>query len=121
MCVDDAVKLGLIQNNVVRLTKAPKLSKKEIVILSKDEVSRIIGEAKKINNAFKIMMPEIISLTVHTGLSQYISRLETYSRNTFTSTRSKSQNCTGTARAQFNKSYNGHLQSRPARYAETSS
>ena len=71
MCVDDAVKLGLIQNNVVRLTKAPKLSKKEIVILSKDEVSRLIDEAKKINNSFmKIMMPEIISLTVHTGLRQ---------------------------------------------------
>ena len=30
MCIDDAVKLGLIQNNVVRFTKAPKLSKKKL-------------------------------------------------------------------------------------------
>lgn len=38
-------------------------------ILPKDEFVRLIDEAKKINNSFmKIMMPEIISLTVHTGL-----------------------------------------------------
>ena len=71
MCIDDAVKSGLVSSNVVRLTKAPKLSKKEIAVLSKDEIARLINAAKEIDHKFmSVVMPEIISLTVHTGMRQ---------------------------------------------------
>ena len=71
MCIDDAVKSGLISSNVVRLTKAPKLSKKEIAVLSKDEIARLIDTAKKIDHPFmSVVMLQIISLTVHTGMRQ---------------------------------------------------
>ena len=71
MCIDDAVKSGLVSSNVVRLTKAPKLSKKEITVLSKEEITRLIDAAEKINHPFmSVVMPEIISLTVHTGMRQ---------------------------------------------------
>ena len=71
MCIDDAVKSGLVSSNVVRLTKAPKLSKKEIAVLSKDEIARLINAAKEIDHQFmRVVMPQIISLTVHTGMRQ---------------------------------------------------
>ena len=71
MCIDDAVKSGLVSSNVVRLTKAPKLSKKEIAVLSKDEIARLINAAKEIDHQFmSVVMPQIISLTVHTGMRQ---------------------------------------------------
>ena len=71
MCIDEAVKLGLVSSNVVRLTKAPKLAKKEITILSKSEIDRLIEAAKEIDHPFmSVVMPEIISLTVHTGMRQ---------------------------------------------------
>ena len=71
MCIDDAVKSGLVSSNVVRLTKAPKLSKKEIAVLSKDEIARLINAAKEVDHQFmSVVMPQIISLTVHTGMSQ---------------------------------------------------
>ena len=52
MCNDDAVKSGLISSNVVHLTKAPKLSKKEIAVLSKEKIARLIDTAKKIESFF---------------------------------------------------------------------
>ncbi|MCR5834360.1 MAG: tyrosine-type recombinase/integrase [Selenomonadaceae bacterium] len=65
MCIDDAVKSGLV------FTKAPKLSKKEIAVLSKDEIARLINAAKEIDHQFmSVVMPQIISLTVHTGMRQ---------------------------------------------------
>ena len=71
MCIDDAVKSGLVSSNVVRLTKAPKLSKKEIAVLSKEEIARLIDTAKEIKNPFmSVVMPQIISLTIHTGMRQ---------------------------------------------------
>ncbi|MBR3050934.1 MAG: tyrosine-type recombinase/integrase, partial [Selenomonadaceae bacterium] len=71
MCIDEAVKLGLVSSNVVRLTKPPKLAKKEITILSKSEIDRLIEAAKEIDHPFmSVVMPEIISLTVHTGMRQ---------------------------------------------------
>lgn len=71
MCIDDTVKSGLVSSNVVRLTKAPKLSKKEIAVLSKEEIARLIDTAKEIKNPFmSVVMPQIISLTVHTGMRQ---------------------------------------------------
>ena len=71
MCIDDAVKSGLVSSNVVRLTKTPKLSKKEIAVLSKEEIARLIDTAKEIKNPFmSVVMPQIISLTIHTGMRQ---------------------------------------------------
>ena len=71
MCIDDAVKSGLVSSNVVRLTKAPKLNKKEIAVLSKEEIARLINVAKEIEHPFmSVVMPQIISLTVHTGMRQ---------------------------------------------------
>ena len=52
MCIDDAVREGLVLRNVVRLTKSPKLTRKEIVVLTKDEVSTLIETAKQIDNEF---------------------------------------------------------------------
>ena len=53
------------------LRRAPKLSKKEIAVLSKDEIARLIDAAKEIDHPFmSVVMSEIISLTVHTGLRQ---------------------------------------------------
>ena len=71
MCVDDAVREGLVLRNVVRLTKSSKLTRKEIVVLTRDEVTTLIEAARKISNEFmKNMMPEILSFTVKTGLRQ---------------------------------------------------
>ena len=71
MCMDDAVKSGLVTQNIVRLTKPPKLTHKEIVVLAKEEVTKLVDEAKKIDHPFmSIMMPVLISLTAHTGLRQ---------------------------------------------------
>ncbi len=71
MCVDDAVREGLVLRNVVRLTKSPKLTRKEIVVLTRDEVTTLIKAARKISNEFmRNMMPEILSFTVKTGLRQ---------------------------------------------------
>ena len=52
MCIDDAVKSGLISSNVVHLMKAPKLSKKEVTVLSKEKIARLIDTAKKIDYPF---------------------------------------------------------------------
>ncbi|MBQ3444938.1 MAG: site-specific integrase, partial [Selenomonadaceae bacterium] len=47
------------------------MSKKEIAILSKSEIARLIEAAKEIDHSFmSVVMPEIISLTVHTGMRQ---------------------------------------------------
>lgn len=71
MCLDDAVKVGLITVNPVRATKPPKLTKKEIVVLTKDELENLVEAAKNINHPYmSVMMPELIELTAHTGLRQ---------------------------------------------------
>ena len=71
MCIDDAVREGLLLRNVVRLTKSPKLTRKEIVVLTKEEVTNLVETAKNLENNFmKVMMPEILSFTVRIGLRQ---------------------------------------------------
>ena len=71
MCIDDAVREGLVVRNVVRLTKSPKLLRREIIVLTKDQVTELIEIAKNINHGFmSVMMPEILSFTAHTGLRQ---------------------------------------------------
>lgn len=70
-CLDDAVHAGLLLNNPVRITKPPKLTKMEIVVLTKSEIIRLVESAKEIDHPFMhVMMPEIIELTAHTGLRQ---------------------------------------------------
>lgn len=71
MCLDDAVDNGLITRNVVRSTKPAKLIKKDIVVLTKDELNRLIAIAREISHPYmRVMMPELIRFTAHTGLRQ---------------------------------------------------
>lgn len=70
-CVDDAIKEGILLSNPVRFTKAPRQGKREIVVLTKDEVLKLTSVAKEINHPYmKIMMPELIWLAVNTGMRQ---------------------------------------------------
>lgn len=70
-CIDDAIKEGLLLQNPVRLVKAPRLQRKEIVVITKNEVARLIEVAREMNHPFmSVMMPELISLAVRTGLRQ---------------------------------------------------
>ena len=71
MCLDDAVEVGLVPRNVVRSTKPTKLIKKDIVVLTKEELERLITAAREIRHPYmKVMMPELIRFTAHTGLRQ---------------------------------------------------
>lgn len=71
MCLDDAVKADLIARNVARSTTPPKLIKGDIVVLTKDKLEMLIKAAKEIDHEFmSVMLPELISLTAHTGLRQ---------------------------------------------------
>ena len=70
-CLDEAVRENLIERNVVRSTKAPKLLKHEIVVIDRQEVEALVSKAREIEHPFMCMMvPEVISLTAHTGLRQ---------------------------------------------------
>lgn len=70
-CLDEAVRENLIERNVVRATKAPKLLKSEIVVIEAKEVEALVSKAREIEHPFMCMMvPEVISLTAHTGLRQ---------------------------------------------------
>ena len=71
MCIDDAVKSRLVSSNVVRLTKAPKLAKKEIVILSKSEIARLIETAKEIDHAFMFVYSSLVSSYHRQGRSPF--------------------------------------------------
>ena len=71
MCLDDAVEVGLIPRNVVRSTKPTKLIKKDIVVLTKEELNRLLAIAREIRHPYmRVMMPELIRFTAHTGLRQ---------------------------------------------------
>lgn len=71
MCLDDAVKADMIPRNVARLTKPAKYIKKEIVVLTKNELKRLVEAAKEIDHPYmRIMMPVLIEFTAHTGLRQ---------------------------------------------------
>ena len=69
--VDDAIKEGILMQNPVRMTKAPRLQRKEIIVINKEEIFELIEKARKIDHPFmSAMMPQLIELTVHTGLRQ---------------------------------------------------
>ncbi len=71
MCIDSAIKNGLLTKNVVKDTEPPKLKKKEICILSKEQIDALIGQAKLIKNEFmQKVVPAIIQLALHTGMRQ---------------------------------------------------
>ena len=70
-CIDDAIKEGILMKNPVRMAKGPRLQRKEIAVLSKDEVVELIETAGHIDHPFmSVMMPVLIELTAHTGLRQ---------------------------------------------------
>lgn len=69
MCLDSAVKNGLLLKNIARDTEPAKLYKKDIIVLSNDEIERLICEARKTPNSFmREVLPVVIILTVNTGL-----------------------------------------------------
>ena len=71
MCLEEAVRAGKLERNPAKLTRPPKLTKKEIVVLTKDEVDRLIEAALEIDHPYMgRMMSELIALTAHTGLRQ---------------------------------------------------
>lgn len=70
-CLDDAIKEGIIIQNPARMTKPPRLVRREIVVLTKDEAATLVENSRKIKNTFmRVMMPELISFVLHTGLRQ---------------------------------------------------
>ena len=71
MCLDDAVRAGLLLNNPVRNTKPAKLIKKEYVVLDKNQVTRMIQAAAEIDSPVMCrVMPVLLALTAHTGMRQ---------------------------------------------------
>lgn len=71
MCIDSAVKNGFLTKNVVKDTEPPKLKKKEIRILSEEQMDALIEQAKLISNEFmQRVVPVIIQLALHTGMRQ---------------------------------------------------
>lgn len=71
MCLDDAVRAGLLLNNPVRNTKPAKLIKKEYVVLDKNQVARMIQAAAEIDSPVMCrVMPVLLALTAHTGMRQ---------------------------------------------------
>lgn len=71
MCIDSAIKNGLLTKNVVKDTEPPKLIKKEIIILSNDQIIELLSQAKLIENKYmQKLVPIIIKLALHTGMRQ---------------------------------------------------
>ena len=71
MCLDEAVRAGKLASNPVKMTRPPKLTKREIVVLTKDEVDNLIDTAMELDHPYMgRMLSELISLTAHTGLRQ---------------------------------------------------
>lgn len=71
MCLDGAIKAGLLTKNVAKQTDAPKLIKKEMVILSTDELDSLLTHAKELESDYmKVVMPVILRMALHTGMRQ---------------------------------------------------
>lgn len=69
--LDYAVDRELLTSNPVRKTKPPKSEKEEIVILSDEQVSKLLDETDKLDNQFMaLMMRGIFTIAVHSGLRQ---------------------------------------------------
>ncbi|MEN6623903.1 MAG: site-specific integrase [Smithella sp.] len=71
MCIDGAIKAGLLTHNIVKQTESPKLVKKEIVVLEPEQAGKLIDQAKIIKNPFmRKVMPMVLQLALHTGMRQ---------------------------------------------------
>ncbi|MEN6414250.1 MAG: site-specific integrase [Veillonellales bacterium] len=71
MCIDGAIKAGLLTHNVVKQTEPPKLVKKEIMVLEPEQAENLISRAKIIKSPFmKKIMPMVLQLALHTGMRQ---------------------------------------------------
>lgn len=72
MCLDSAIKAGLLEKNIVKLTESPKLTKAEIVTLSPDEIKLLLSKASSISNNDYIntMFPTLLEIALHTGMRQ---------------------------------------------------
>lgn len=71
MCIDAAIKQGLLIKNVVKDTEPPKLKKKDIIVLNESQIKMLINEACLIQNEFmQCIMPVILQLALHTGMRQ---------------------------------------------------
>ncbi|WP_230578494.1 tyrosine-type recombinase/integrase [Selenomonas ruminantium] len=69
--IDDAIREGILMKNPVRMSKAPRIQRKEIVVLDKFEIDNLVKAAGEIDHSFmSVMMPELVSFTVRTGLRQ---------------------------------------------------
>lgn len=71
MCLDGAIKAGMLTKNVVKLTEAPKLNKKDMIVLTPEESTCLLEQAKEIDSAYmRIVLPVILQLALHTGMRQ---------------------------------------------------
>lgn len=71
MCIDGAIKAGLLTYNIVKQTEPPKLVKKEIIVLEPNQAEELIDHAKIIKNPFmREIMPMVLQLALHTGMRQ---------------------------------------------------
>lgn len=71
MIMDEAVVAGLVEKNVVKQTKPPRLEKRDIVVISNDDVNMLVAEAEKVEPEYMgKMLSVLIALTAHTGLRQ---------------------------------------------------
>lgn len=69
--IDDAVREGILMNNPVRMSKAPRILRKEIIVLDKFEIDNLLKMAGEIDHPFmSVMMPVLIAFAVRTGLRQ---------------------------------------------------
>jgi integrase len=69
MCLDRAIKDGLLVKNVVKDTEPPKFNKKDIIVLSTDQIDALMEQTKFISNKYMLkVVPTVILLTLHTGL-----------------------------------------------------
>lgn len=71
MCLDGAIKAGFLSKNVEKQTEPAKLTKKEMVVLSKGEAITLIQQAAQIKNEYmKIVLPVLLQIALHTGMRQ---------------------------------------------------
>lgn len=71
MIMDEAVRAGLIERNPVKLTRPPKLEKKEIVVITSNDVEALVAEASRVKPEYMgRMLSTLIAFTAHTGLRQ---------------------------------------------------
>lgn len=69
--LDAAVEAELIQKNPARSTKAPRNKTRDMIILTKAQAKDLIIKAGQVDSEyFRIALPVIIQLTLHTGLRQ---------------------------------------------------